>query len=133
MLNRDEMVRRSIFGSTQYELLVEDNTFVAVADVADPSEEQVRKEYQKETDLSYLLEAFTAGRAFPRVGVAGEVDYDVDRLSALLLLEESHQLFSKLPKELRERFPTWQAIEAANASGELYEFLNPKKEEPPVS
>lgn len=129
-----EKVRMQMLGEKAFKLMNDGGDFDPSTECP-ASEELVRKEFQRETDVAYQMRMFGVGQAFQRRGVSGSVDYDVDRLSALAILEDASFLWKKLPVNVREKYKDWGEVEAAAMDGSLADLFKPAevpKEEPKV-
>lgn len=123
-MDQAETIRVGMFGRKQYDEMVKAGAFEQPLSCP-MEEEEVRKEFARESSVMYQLEMFGAGQAFPRLGASGVIDFDLDRLRAMELLQEADYLFGQLPKVVREKYSNWGQVEIANATGELVELLQP--------
>lgn len=69
-----------------------------------------RQEFKAETDVNQLLGRFGVGALGQRQQIFTETDFGLDLQTALEAVEMSRQAHRQLPRELREKYPTWQAL-----------------------
>lgn len=95
----------------------------AAATRCPPEEDRARQEFLKETQTSTLLERFGAGQPFPSAGSirVGEVDYDMDLQGAIALVREAKDAWFRLPRAAREKYRSWDQLQAAIERGEYPE------------
>lgn len=127
-MNQAEIIRRAMYGD-DYDQLALDGVFDDPVVECPESEELVRKEFQREADVSFQLQQFMAGQAFPRRYHDGVVNYDVDRLEAEAIIERGNNLFAELPEHVRRQFGSWRGIEEAANNGELRAYFDKVKAE----
>ncbi|AXH77352.1 MAG: hypothetical protein [Microviridae sp.] len=85
-----------------------------------PEEDMARQEYAVSSEIGYQISRFGVGHPVAH----GVVDFDnMDLTRAFELVQESNQAWLRLPKLVRDRYHSWAAIEAADASGELAQLL----------
>jgi len=95
---------------------------VDVPDVVEctAAEDMCRQEYALQSDLAYQIQRFGVGVH----GKSGIVDFDsMDLTAAMSLLEASQKAWLALPKVVRDRYMSWQNVQAAAESGELQQVL----------
>jgi len=84
------------------------------------AEDMARQEYALSSNLAYQVQKFGVGQ----FGRSGEQDFDLmDLTTAMAIVEESHAAWGRLPKVVRDRYQSWQNVEAAAKSGELEQVL----------
>lgn len=93
-----------------------------------------RQEFKDEADINKLLNRF--GVHSLRPVSYGDYDYDVDLQTALDAIEKAERGYDRLPPELKEKYPNWDAVILALADGaktteirELLEGKQPPKQE----
>lgn len=80
--------------------------------------EGARQEFKDEADVNKILQRF--GVTAPQRQVIYEsVDYDLDLQTAHIAIDQAKEMHQKLPRDLREKYPTWQAILNAIHNGSL--------------
>lgn len=126
-MDRNVEVRlREALGNEEFETRLASGHFTPVIEC--PIEErQVRDEFARESDIAYQLKQFGAGQAFPRIGYNGTYDDTMDLLQAHRLVEESRELWARVPARWKEKYSTFAEFEADAIAGRL-----PKEEPPPV-
>lgn len=83
-------------------------------------EDKARQEYALTSSLAYQVQRFGVG-VHAKYGVQ---DFDLmDLTTALQIVEESQAAWLRLPRAVRDRYQSWQNVEAAAASGELEQVL----------
>lgn len=107
-----------------------DNQTLDASDGADlengvENKDTARQEYKQEADVNYMLSRFgiTAPRGTPTYG---EWDDSIDLQIALESVREAEEGYRTLPKELREKFPSMEAMLTAIENGSL--VLKPEEE-----
>lgn len=82
------------------------------------SKDLARQEFRDEADINIILKKFgvTSHGITPRFQ---EVDYDADLQSALGAIAEARRVHADIDPELRKKYPTWQSLLNAMATGEL--------------
>lgn len=95
------------------------------------SKDRARQEFALEADINYLVDRFTPG-APQRQLIYGETDYTMDLQQAFGAIQVARHMHSRLPPELREQYPTWQALLNAVETGEFKtELLDRKRKGAP--
>lgn len=91
------------------------------------NKDMARHEYAQEADINYMLSRFgiTAPRGSPTFG---EWDDTIDLQVALEAVREAKEGYATLPKELRDKFPSMEAMLVAVDNGSL--VLKPDDEPP---
>lgn len=108
---------REALGDVEYESRLESGFFFPTVECP-AKERQVRDEYARESDIAFQIKQFGAGQAFPRVGYSGISDDSVDLLRAYELLDESADLWSRMPDDVRSKYRSFAELEAARNAGE---------------
>lgn len=97
--------------------------------MSDDHPDRARQEFKAETDVNYQLRRFGVGRPLK----FGEADYTIDLQGALTAIAAARRAHSKLPKEVRDKYPSWRDMLSAVENGELNsELLKPKPPAPAV-
>lgn len=85
----------------------------------DPTgKDTARQEFGLEADINYLVSSFTPGSPL-RPYSYGEVDYTMDLQQAYGAIALARHMHAQLPQELRDKYPTWQALLNAVETGEF--------------
>lgn len=85
-----------------------------------PGEDVTRQEFKEECDTAHQLRRFGAGQAFERLRPAnGEINFDLDLLTAQLAVQPAREAYARLPLELRQVYPTLTSFVRAVESGEV--------------
>lgn len=92
-----------------------------------PEEDMARQEFKEQVDVNRVVSQY--GTNLFVMNHRGEFHQELDLTTAYQAVEESRAAWAKLPKEVRERYGSWDALQTAAESGELSEFLKP----PPAS
>lgn len=85
----------------------------------DPETDQTRQEFKDDSDINHLLARYGA---IPHTGstpIYGEYDFDTDLMAAHERVQQAREAHNSLPASLRAAYPTWAALAAALASGDL--------------
>lgn len=95
-------------------------------------EDRTRQEFAEEADVNVLLRRYGAvpmGEA-----TYGEFDYDVHLHQAVNGVRQARDDYRRMPAEVRNQFPTFEAFMAAVEDGRLEITTEPavKQPEPPV-
>lgn len=93
--------------------------------------DRARQEFKDEADINYMLSRFgiTQPRGAPTYG---EWDDTVDLMTAIGAVAEARDGYEKLPKELREKFPSMEAFLRAVDNGSLVIKPEAAPSEPPI-
>lgn len=86
----------------------------------DPAEDKARPEFAADADVNILLRKY--GAVPQRPLVYGEVNFDLDLLSAYEAVSSAVAGYARLPLSVRERFPDMATLFAAMASGEVVDL-----------
>lgn len=79
-----------------------------------------RQEWKTDADINNLMDRFLRTGALNQRPVNyGEQDYNTDLQQALQAIQEAKFTHSTLPEEVRNKYPTWQAMLNAVESGQL--------------
>lgn len=85
-----------------------------------PDEDMARQEFKQEADINFLLRKY--GVVPQRPVSYGEVDFDLDFQQARLAMREVSEGYARLSPEVRERYPSLEALLAAIANGEAVDL-----------
>lgn len=120
----------------QADIGVEDQTLDASEGADQPNgtdnKDMARQEYKNEADINYMLSRFgiTQPRGTPTYG---EWDDTIDLQSAISSVIEAKQGYERLPKELRDKFPSMEDFLTAVDNGSLViTDTPPPPAEPPI-
>lgn len=96
----------------------------------DPAEDTTRQEFKNETDTGEILRRMGMGGMVPQTAPTfGEWDADVDLQAALIAVQHAKVAHSRMPEELRKKYPTWEALLRGIERGEIsVEGVTPKEE-----
>lgn len=92
-----------------------------------------RQEDAPDADINRLMKRFgvTGQMPQPRIGTSSVVDFDVDLQGALIVINQTKEAHASLPKHIRKRYPTWQALLTAVEQGTVKpEHLQEPQEAP---
>lgn len=115
-----EAIRRSLFGDKRFAAMKAAGEFDAVI-ACDPAEDKARQEFKEDSDINVQMRRYGVGHAFE----VGSVDYDLDLQASIEAVNAAHDAWRRLPANVRDKWPSWDALQAAAESGELSEFLKP--------
>lgn len=99
-----------------------------------PETDRARQEFKAEADISYTLRRFLQGDTSlqrPSQG-GGGFDFTVDKQGAYMAVEAARASWRRLPKALREKYPTWQHVYRATTAGEIPDTSNNKPLDTPA-
>lgn len=82
------------------------------------NKDTARQEFKQEADINYMLSRFgiTSPRGAPTYG---EVDETIDLQTAIESVREARDGYQRLDKELRDKFPSMEAMLNAVENGSL--------------
>lgn len=104
---------------------------LTVGIACDPDTDQTRQEFKDDSDVNKLLARFGAIPHTGETPVFGEYDFDLDLQTAHEHIQQAAEAHNALPASLRAAYPSWMALAAAMASGEVTVKAAPvKKTEP---
>jgi len=97
-----------------------------------PDHDKTRQEFAEEANINTLLARYGVQNA--RTPQYGDVDYDVGFTEAMHSAQLAHEAYLRLPREIRDRYPTWDALYQGVLAGEVeVDDDAPKPEETPVT
>ena len=88
----------------------------------DPDDDKTRQEFRDESDIHYLVNRYGGIDAHQRPVSFGEVDFDVDLLSAHEVVRAARTQYENLPPHIREKFPDMLSVIRAHETGTLPDF-----------
>lgn len=91
-----------------------------------------RQEFKQEADINILLARFGVN-APSRQPVYGEADFDLDLQQALTAIQEAKTAWATMPIELRQQYPTWQALLTALDRGDINIKIGDPPPTPPTT
>lgn len=94
-----------------------ENVLLDASDSAE-NKDTARQEFKQEADINYMLSRFgiTPPRGTPTYG---QTDDTLDLQTAIQAVREAQAGYRTLPKELRDKFPSMEAMLAAIDNGSL--------------
>lgn len=93
----------------------------------DPAEDVARQEYKADTDVNRVLAGFGVGFK-DRPLTYADVDGNLDLQQALEARDAATRALRTLPQPVKDQFPTWEALIAATANGDLKRALQAHEE-----
>lgn len=96
------------------------------------SKDVARQEFKDESDINLLLGRFGV-QGTGRIPTFGEVDYGIDLQAALGAIHDAKRAYTRLPKEVKDKYRNWQELLNAVEDGSFEGDLAPKPvPEPPA-
>lgn len=83
------------------------------------SRDTVRPEFGYEADINNIMKHFGVGRFTTAQPNFTSTDWGVDLQQAMHTIVHAHEAHAKLPKELRDKYPTYADLVKAAETGEL--------------
>lgn len=101
------------------------------ASESDENKDHARQEFKEEADINHMLNRFgiTPERGAPTYGVW---DDSINLQSAMDSVREAREGYRTLPEELRQKFPSMEAMLAAIDNGSLVLDSKEAPSEPPA-
>lgn len=87
------------------------------------SRDMARQEFKDDADINVILSRFGLSTT-NRTPTYGEIDYTLDLQTALGAIAQSQSAYRRLSPELKAKYPTWQKLVNAMASGHLAKDLD---------
>lgn len=84
----------------------------------DPEKDKARQEKKDEADINVILKKFGV-QPSNRTPLFTEVDYDLTLQSALDATHQAKEAYSQMPRQLRDKYPTWQSFLTALDAGAI--------------
>lgn len=84
-----------------------------------PGEDPVRQEFKEEVDINNILTRFGVSAAFSGQPMYGEVDFTIGLQEAISAVDQAADAHRRMPKEIKDLYPTWQSMLNAIQSGDL--------------
>lgn len=97
--------------------------------VCPPEEDKARQEFAQQVDINRVVNQF--GQNFHAMTPVSGFDQDLDLQGAFAARAAAADAWERIPLKVRERFPSWAQLMAADKDGSLAAFLKPA--EPPAS
>lgn len=91
----------------------------------DPDEDVTRQEFKDECDVNKILSRLGALPPSRPVHFGGDVDFDVDLLSAYEAVQRAREAYDALSPKIRAQYRDWQTLAADLVSGKLPEEAPP--------
>lgn len=89
-----------------------------------------RQEFKAESDITVMLSKFGVLTPQRPIQFGGEVDYTIDLQQALAAVGEAKRVWERMPDDVKDAYPSWQALLNAANSGELRIHLEAEPEAP---
>lgn len=102
---------------TQSDYLGDEASLEAGTDSGD-APDMARQEFKDEADINKLLARYGV-QPLTKEPIYGDVDYNLDLQQALAAIDTAGQAWQSLPKNLKEKYPTWQLLLNALHEGRL--------------
>lgn len=84
--------------------------------------DMARQEFKDEADINKLLARFGVGGAPPPQQLKGtftETDFGLDLQNALAAVDNAKSVWSRLPQNLKTKYPSWRRMLNAATTGDL--------------